>query len=1000
MVTIGDPRAFARLFGLTALATILSAMPGIVSAQAITPAATPKVTPAAAKPAAKLPAKPTTKPAAIPVAAQTIVPTPSPGVDCKVAPKYPLPLPSSLPQKDLINFDQTLLAFVSCGHYTKLGWAHDKRIRDTGPYLNGKSYGTHPSVHIYYSPQVVTWMKNGRKGKVPDGAMIIKEQLDKTPAARFDGQKNVAVTDWTIMFKDSKGSNDGWYWAEVYNGMVTNAQGSFKPPFTYPNSGFGHYCLNCHASAEQEHTFSALNNVQGFPGEPISFRIDQSWRQPATPPSAAPLFHQKKMKGQHVQSLPPVAAPSSDFLNTFKSISAVPFGDVQKMVPEAYDRTVSAKSGPGEFLSSDQCMGCHGAISGSAPTMFLSTGTGANGINVSPYGEWRWSPMGLAGRDPVFHAQLESELAYIRSIPDKKTAESLEDTAVNTCFRCHGVMGKRQWDIDTKCDPTNPVKPCNPANPARPQFKPEFVNIEDSKNPHFKYGALARDGVSCLACHRTQETKQPPGKQENSLRYFLENSITGLFQTGGPKRIIGPFKDNEISPYPMETALGITPKGDDYIKSSRLCGACHTIYLPVIDKPPIKPVGKGTHFNMEQATYLEWLNSKFQNEVKPFAACNPNDPTQACAQSCQDCHMSGAYHNKSNGLAVDPIQTKIAVIEDQDFPQADHRAPLDKINVRFREKGFKRHELLGLNAFLLEMFKQNNTILGVGLGDFMSGSTTDLSDAINNIVLQAENKTAKVEAKVVSATADKIVANVKVTNLVGHRLPSGVGFRRAFIEFLVLDSSSGQPRVVWSSGRTNRVGVIVDDEGKPLPSEFFEEYTDKDGKVKQHFQQHYDVITSPSQVQIYEELTQNADGKFTSSFLRRDKDDIKDNRLLPQGWTKTGPDPKNFDGVYLEATFPKGLAEHDPAYKDGSGSDSLRYEVALPKGLDPKSLSVRATLYYQAIPPYFLNMRFKEVPNGPATKRLYYLASNLKTDGTAIQDWKLKIVATEAKVAP
>ena len=33
------------------------------------------------------------------------------------------------------------------------------------------------------------------------------------------------------------------------------------------------------------------------------------------------------------------------------------------------------------------------------------------GLNVSPYGEWRWSPMGLAGRDPVFHAQLESEMS-------------------------------------------------------------------------------------------------------------------------------------------------------------------------------------------------------------------------------------------------------------------------------------------------------------------------------------------------------------------------------------------------------------------------------------------------------------------------------------------------------------------------------------------------------------------------------------------------------------
>ena len=30
-------------------------------------------------------------------------------------------------------------------------------------------------------------------------------------------------------------------------------------------------------------------------------------------------------------------------------------------------------------------------------------------VNLSPYGEWRASPMGLAGRDPIFFAQLQSE---------------------------------------------------------------------------------------------------------------------------------------------------------------------------------------------------------------------------------------------------------------------------------------------------------------------------------------------------------------------------------------------------------------------------------------------------------------------------------------------------------------------------------------------------------------------------------------------------------------
>ena len=31
-------------------------------------------------------------------------------------------------------------------------------------------------------------------------------------------------------------------------------------------------------------------------------------------------------------------------------------------------------------------------------------------MNVSPFGEWRWSPMGLAGRDPIFYAQWTAKL--------------------------------------------------------------------------------------------------------------------------------------------------------------------------------------------------------------------------------------------------------------------------------------------------------------------------------------------------------------------------------------------------------------------------------------------------------------------------------------------------------------------------------------------------------------------------------------------------------------
>ena len=72
---------------------------------------------------------------------------------------------------------------------------------------------------------------------------------------------------------------------------------------------------------------------------------------------------------------------------------------------------------------------------------------------------------------------------------------------------------------------------------------------------------------------------------------------------------------------------------------------------------------------------------------------------------------------------------------------------------------------------------------------------------------QARNRTADVSVDEVRRDRNALSAKVTVTNRAGHKFPSGVAFRRAFIEFSVLDA---QDRVLWSSGRTNAAGVIVD----------------------------------------------------------------------------------------------------------------------------------------------------------------------------------------------
>jgi hypothetical protein len=294
------------------------------------------------------------------------------------------------------------------------------------------------------------------------------------------------------------------------------------------------------------------------------------------------------------------------------------------------------------------------------------------------------------------------------------------------------------------------------------------------------------------------------------------------------------------------------------------------------------------------------------------------------------------------------------------------------------------------------MFNQFDDVLGVRKFDFMTGSQSDIPHAMDDFVRQANNDVAQLDVRSRIGDNNELVAQVTVQNKVGHRFPSGVGFRRAFLEFLVIEApadENGEQRIVWSSGQTNQLGVLIDDAGNPLSSEFFsDDPNDADGDgYNQVSQQHHEVIDSPTQVQIYETLLHSDKHRYTTSFIHG-SEVIKDNRLLPRGWQAAGPGPA-LNGEFLKATHPGPIAKTDSRYTDGSGSDEVTYRVALPSDVDRARLSVKVTLYYQAIPPYFLQSLFETAPEGTATRRLHYICSNIDLRGTPIEDWKLAITS-------
>jgi hypothetical protein len=61
---------------------------------------------------------------------------------------------------------------------------------------------------------------------------------------------------------------------------------------------------------------------------------------------------------------------------------------------------------------------------------------------------------------------------------------------------------------------------------------------------------------------------------------------------------------------------------------------------------------------------------------------------------------------------------------------------------------------------------------------------------------------------------------------------------------------------------------------------------------------------------------------------------------------------------------------------------------------------VRVTLYYQSIPPFYLQDRFCTTPNRPDTSRLFFVAGHTSLDGTRAEGWKLQVVSSGTVAVP
>lgn len=1064
----------------------------------------------------------------------------------------PLPaMPSTMPLQDYEV--EVLYPWTVNRSYDGLpGWKRDGFVRDTGPFINGDYYGTHPAVRIHYSPEAAAWIEGGRKGPVPQGAILIKEMfnppaalyrtLAETPYLIENPEIHEALladllVGWTIMIQDKGGdSKDGWFWSGPFKGYSFDKPGGASNVDNgeiVPVSGFGvGTCIRCHASAENGNTFSSENNFD--PQKiPLQFKVDNSWRSKeyltkhATvgsvadggksktvweiiaghlkdaskaerealfakldlPTAQRPFFTpeeaaQDPVKDEHAPNAVraqgtmhdrPLPKPNHAFLEAFDDLSLLKAdpGDAETRrfaLPSEYADNVYPSTDPQHYITSSNCMGCHGGLGGapSGVSMFVATGKKyGDGYNISPYGEWRWSPMGLAGRDPIFHAQLESEMIILLEEngalkdgkPGPAAVQNTQQALADTCLRCHGAMGLRQMGLDENAERMAAGKQSLPRGGILdPQFNPDIFYLtqpltkEQQQNPPFKpypnqptppteyhpigdaaYGELAREGISCAVCHHIapaseekvtawtrQIEKDSPswlGSRTGNLwsdafLYFTANNNTGLYERSQADEFLGPLAD--IVPKPMIHAMGITPKvappmakgKPPFTKDSAMCGTCHTINLPNIGAtkdtyPILTALEPNTHFqgiphSIEQATYLEWVNSKYGP-----GKYNKQGPDFA---SCQSCHMPNRFVTVDGDgeltKPIDPLVSQIATIQDADYAAADHQLPAKDINVPHRAD-YNRHELVGLNGFMVEMVKQFPNILGVNSADYETGAETGADLAINSMataIREGRVGSVSVESAVVNP-AGELVVDVSVANTTGHRLPSGVAFRRAWVSLEVRGEDGS---LLWASGKPNAGGLITDTAGKVLSTELLR------GTA---FQPHYQEITDDSQVQIYEELVQNADGAFTTSFVHR-VTHVKDNRLMPAGWVTAAEfagKSKNSDIAdqgdllyeFMQSTEPHGTGDDpDFAASPNAGVDNLRFRIAGRKLAGKTVGSVTARFYYQSFQPSWFYERFELANKAkqmgydtPATDRLFHLTAFLNLEGTMMEGWKIEIAS-------
>jgi hypothetical protein len=402
--------------------------------------------------------------------------------------------------------------------------------------------------------------------------------------------------------------------------------------------------------------------------------------------------------------------------------------------------------------------------------------------------------------------------------------------------------------------------------------------------------SLAADGVSCTMCHQIQKDRFGDSSSFNGG--FVIDTTTPVSR----RPVFGPYAIDRGHTTVMHSSSSFVPTQSDHVQQSELCATCHTLYTPTLDS-----TGRRIGTLPEQMPYLEWRYSAYRTE-----------------RSCQSCHMPL--------VVADGDSVPITAVQGQPRP------------------GVRRHWFPGGNFFLLGMLNRYRAELAVEA----LPQELDLAAAETKLIL---GQSATMTVKQGSAAAGRVVADVEVTNLTGHKLPTAYPSRRVWLHIVVRDRSGA---TVFESGAITPAGRIVGNDND-------------DDRTK--YERHYREITQPDQVQIYEAILHDPRGGVTTGLLTA-LGYAKDNRILPRGFDKT-----NASRDIAVA----GDAVSDPAFVGGSHRTRYNIDVARAEG----PFRVVAELWYQPIGfRWAQNLRLQPAPE--TNRFVTYFESMADASGTVL----------------